>query len=656
MIKKSIEVEGSHCQCSDNCTSDDVCGCKSGEKLENLSSHEGCDCNSDNVDKHSSKVNCDCNSADYKEDHIIGISATPEEKVMDALKDIKKSSIERISEDVNNGEISMAEATPKKNERNFKILLIAPRYSITNKKDYDYYFPMGLGYISAVLKKAGYHVDCLNLNHFEGTIKDIVYNKLDKEKYDFVGTGNMGIGYFVTETIINSIKAHKSNPKIILGGWILTSEPEVVSMDLNFDYGIIDEGEESVLELLEHLENNKNLSDIKGVVYFDEDRTPIITEKRRPPKNLDAIPFPDFESFGYEEWLNNQTPNMSYMNSIFDEPRMYPFVGSRSCPYQCTFCYHFNSHYRARSINNMMEEINMVVKKYKINRLYLYDELFAFNRDILIEFCNRINELRSEISWPLHWIPTMKVSIVDPELLKILKNAGCDIISYGFESASDTVLESMQKKTTSQQIENARRWTLEAGIALQGNFIFGDIAETKETAYETLNYVTEKCEGQVNMNFIIPYPDSKMYRYCLQKGLITDRLDFVKNWVGKDREIRINMTEKMSDEELDQLGKDFMKVLAKHRKVVEPLKVEKTGEDIYDLLIECPYCKKTMTYKNFRISNIFDYGYGILCRECPYRFHVASKLRKWAYKHFDKTKKIKDIGMRITNFIGKRKL
>jgi len=126
MIKKSIEVEGSHCQCSDNCTSDDVCGCKSGEKLENLSSHEGCDCNSDNVDKHSSKVNCDCNSADYKEDHIIGISATPEEKVMDALKDIKKSSIERISEDVNNGEISMAEATPKKNERNFKILLIAP--------------------------------------------------------------------------------------------------------------------------------------------------------------------------------------------------------------------------------------------------------------------------------------------------------------------------------------------------------------------------------------------------------------------------------------------------------------------------------------------------------------------------------------------------
>ena len=82
----------------------------------------------------------------------------------------------------------------------------------------------------------------------------------------------------------------------------------------------------------------------------------------------------------------------------------------------------------------------------------------------------------------------MSVNNVDDELLRILKDSGCKVVSYGFESISDDVLKSMKKPITAEKIDNALKLTLKQGLAIQANFIFGDIAETKSTAYETLNY------------------------------------------------------------------------------------------------------------------------------------------------------------------------
>ena len=113
----------------------------------------------------------------------------------------------------------------------------------------------------------------------------------------------------------------------------------------------------------------------------------------------------------------------------------------------------------------------------------------------LLEFCDGIKKLKSEISWDLKWSPQLTVHSVDGDLLKIMKEAGCELISYGFESFSPIVLKSMGKPITPQQIDNAIKETLKAKIAIQANFIFGDIAETKETAEETLNYWKNHCKG-----------------------------------------------------------------------------------------------------------------------------------------------------------------
>ena len=128
-----------------------------------------------------------------------------------------------------------------------KILLVVPKYDLKffpsddiTRPNYYYFFPLSLGYISAILKKAKYDVDCLNLNHYEGTVEELIRKKLDKRTYDVVCTGNTALEYASTEVIINSVRNHESKPKFILGGPIITSEPKIIFEDLKPDFAALE--------------------------------------------------------------------------------------------------------------------------------------------------------------------------------------------------------------------------------------------------------------------------------------------------------------------------------------------------------------------------------------------------------------------------------
>jgi radical SAM superfamily enzyme YgiQ (UPF0313 family) len=264
------------------------------------------------------------------------------------------------------------------------------------------------------------------------------------------------------------------------------------------------------------------------------------------------------------------------------------------------------------------------------------------------EFCKRISKLRKELPWELRWVNAMRVSDVDSDVLKMIKEAGCDIISYGLESYSPIVLKSMKKMIAPEQIDKAIKETFKNNIAIQGNFIFGDIAETKETANETLNYWKENCDGQIHLAFIMPFPDSEMYQSCLKRGIIKDKLEFIRNLKG---EFAINMTEKMSNKEFNQLKKEVDKALAKHRKIVKPLFLKKTGNKRYELKIECPYCKQKIEYRNFVIENRLYYILYVMCKNCSKKFHIGGDLMMSLHKNYDKLKRFKSMKESIADYI-----
>ena len=119
--------------------------------------------------------------------------------------------------------------------RKFRLLMVAPRQSIVGDKGYSYeamcdpnYFPIGMGYITSILKSAGYQVDCMNLNYRNGSTRDLISKALDDGNYDFVCTGDNAKGFAITERIIQTVRNHGSKARVILGGPIVTSEPETM--------------------------------------------------------------------------------------------------------------------------------------------------------------------------------------------------------------------------------------------------------------------------------------------------------------------------------------------------------------------------------------------------------------------------------------------
>ncbi|MEK6893422.1 MAG: radical SAM protein, partial [Nanoarchaeota archaeon] len=387
----------------------------------------------------------------------------------------------------------------------YSILMIIPKQKATREKDYTYIFPLGITYISAVLKKEGYNVDCLNMNHKIGTPEEIINEQLNKKNYDFVGTGSITTAYQVMKKIIDTLKIHRSRPKVILGGLIITSEPETIFKLLEPDYAVIGEGEETVIELLEAIKQKRDLKKIKGIEFRDDKGELILTETKQPTNNLDTGPYPDYEGFEFDKFLNNLHPNShDYIYSAFDRPRVYSIMGSRGCPFNCTFCYHYNR-YRKRSVDSIMQELEIMVPKYKTNIILFYDECIAADKVRLTELCKKMTELRQKISWEIKWYPQLTVHNIDDETLKMMKDAGVAGVSYGFESFSPTVLKSMNKPITPQMIDSAFKKTMKAGLTMQANFIFGDTAETMETAMETLSWWKKNAQGQIHLLFIQPY-------------------------------------------------------------------------------------------------------------------------------------------------------
>ncbi len=328
------------------------------------------------------------------------------------------------------------------------ILIIIPKYNHSSNPDYSYNFPLGLAYISATLKKAGHSVDCANLNHLKGNVEELVNKFLNRKKYDLVGSGGNAFLYAQLKTIVKTIHSHSSKPYVVIGGPIITSEPLLMFESLGTDFAVLGEGEETIKELARSL-GTKNIPKVKGII-FQENGKPKFTESREPIKDIESIPYPDFEGIEFNIQLDNMHCNDNWNFQAFDFPRTYPILASRGCPFNCTFCWH-DMRFRARSINDVINELRENVKKYNINNIMIYDDCFSANKDRLYEFCKEIKFLSKEVGRELKWHCQLIVNTVDTDMLRTMKESGCDMISYGFESFSPIVLKSMRKPITPEK-------------------------------------------------------------------------------------------------------------------------------------------------------------------------------------------------------------
>jgi radical SAM superfamily enzyme YgiQ (UPF0313 family) len=463
------------------------------------------------------------------------------------------------------------------------------------------YPPLGVAYVAGALRNTGRRISAINLSIIN--YLDELLNKIKDENIDVLCVGALSGQYPELKKMISAVRENFSHVKIIIGGGIITAEPEFIIKHLDMDFGCIGYGEDLICEFADCLEANGDFSKIKGLIYKNSSNVLIVNPRRPEPESINDIPYPALDLFGIGGGMG-----INKKNSL-------PIIGSRSCPFNCTFCFSPSGYsYKERSLDSIFTEIKYWKNKFEITGVYFVDELFGRSKERVYEFCKRFYELDLEL------MVQLRVDIVTEKLISVLKNANCKSILYGIESVNQKVLDSMKKNITIQQIENALKLTHQYNIANFSNLIFGDKAETYEMANESLSWSYRNSSYGLFHNFIIAYPGTALYNYGVEIGRI-DKLDFLEKGCPV-----VNLSS-MSDREFEKLKR---KVDGINSLFGEPVINPRTGIHEDGILMfygDCPNCDTSNCIRSENFMESATVLSNDCCVKCGSKMRITNHFR-----------------------------
>lgn len=405
---------------------------------------------------------------------------------------------------------------------------------------YMHLFPIALAYIAAVLEKEGYDVEIYNQDKYHSPDEDIT-EYLNKNKFDIVGVSVTG-GYYQYRKLIKiseAINNSKNRPFYVIGGHGPSPEPEYFHKITNADAIVIGEGEITILELMKAISNKTSFSEIKGISYVDGEKV-VINQERPLISNINTIPFPAYNLFPVDYYKLKRGPHVSNADFVMD------VIAGRGCTFKCNFCYRMDEGFRPRSAESIIEEINLLKREYGITYVAFQDELLMSSVERTVQLCNAFMKAKLNIKWNCNG----RLNYAKPDVLRLMRQAGCVLINYGIEAMDDQVLRNMKKGLTTKQIIKGIETTLEIGISPGLNIIFGNIGDTKETLQKGVEFLLKYDDGTMlrTIRPVTPYPGSPLYYYAIEKGLLKGCEDFYENKHTNSDLLAVNFTDMSEDE------------------------------------------------------------------------------------------------------------
>ena len=412
------------------------------------------------------------------------------------------------------------------------------------------FVPMGLGYIVNSIHNAGYTFEILDLDVLkEGA--DAVQKHLCHKQYDVVLTGCIVTGYSIVKDVIKHIKTINPQTIVVVGNTVASSIPEHLLVHGGADVAVLGEGDKTVVELLKLLESGESLRQCKGIVYKDGE---IVHTSVRPPiKNLDEIPFVNWDLFDVWAYINKS--EAAAENSIplpKKDIRLFPICSARGCVHKCTFCYHSFKKvlYRRRSNKNIIDEIETLINKYGINTFYLQDDLTFHSKKMVAEFVSLIEQRKLKFYWRATCCANLFQEDGDVELAKEMHKSGCISMGFSLESADMGILNAMNKRHTPEQFIRQAETFRQANIVSLTSLVVGYPTETPETIRKTIDCCI-KARVYPSVGFLLPQPGSKMFDYAFENKYIRDMEEYLL-MLGDRQDLRMNMT-KIPDDQLKKL-------------------------------------------------------------------------------------------------------
>jgi radical SAM superfamily enzyme YgiQ (UPF0313 family) len=376
---------------------------------------------------------------------------------------------------------------------------------------------LGLGYISAVLAKNGYEVKVVDCNNMPQRLSEGPKIKFKQEEpEDWKLRVNRGIEFKpdVVGVSINSFTQESAyeiaaycrgvlgNKAIYLAGGPHVTVFKKEFMEKNhhlFDFAVVGEGEETIIDLLNNLETPQA---VKGIMFYDQAQGLIVqTPERTPISNLDALPFPNLESFDSVQEAGN------LIN--------YQMSSSRGCPYKCVFCSQILSRYwRARSPENVISEIKSAQQKFGIKSITFWDDNFTLNIERAKKICDLLISENLNLTFGLAGV---RADRLDEELLQKLKRAGCVSIFIGIEDGDEETFKYVGKGETLEQIRTAVSLIKKYGIELSSYMVVGLVNSTYDSFLRSLKFV-ESLGISAHWNIAFPIPHTGLYDWAKING------------------------------------------------------------------------------------------------------------------------------------------
>jgi anaerobic magnesium-protoporphyrin IX monomethyl ester cyclase len=355
-------------------------------------------------------------------------------------------------------------------------------------------------------------LDCRELIHRHNTddLVPIILTRIKDFRPDFIGISIVTAAFYNARRIVGCIRDRFPEITLIAGGAHPSVEPELTLEQIpGIDAVCIGPGEEVCLELAQGV----RLDGIDGLMLRGSQEE----YKKRPVEtDIDKYPFPNYDlvetSFYTAMYYSRYWGCLSSSLSA---------LTSRSCPYSCKFCAsEWSRPFRYHSAEYVVE-LAKYLSRYDIHQIHFWDDTIAFDHDRLEAICQGFAE--SGLFAPhgrLRWSACMCAHQVKPELLRLMKTAGCYHVHMGIESGSDRILKAVTKRATVEMNRKACRYVQEAGLNLGITFMVGIPGETEQDIKATLQFV-----GEINGNTVLPIayhpmPGSPLYQELQEKGII----------------------------------------------------------------------------------------------------------------------------------------
>jgi len=365
--------------------------------------------------------------------------------------------------------------------------------------------PLGLASIAAVLEGEGHTVSVLDANALNLPPQDIVEQLPES---DVVGITAMTPTINHAMGIAHHLRLARPGLPVILGGAHATLLPqETLAAAPEIDYIVRGEGEATIIELLRAIEGHASPKDIPGITYRDGGSI-VSTPARDNGVDITALPFPAYHLLAGYRYRPHPPHGLA-------RPFM-AAVTSRGCPYRCAYCSKpvFGSRFRGQAPERVVDEIAYLQERFGVREIAFYDDVFTLDKKRAHAIAAGILERGLRVRWTCE----SRVNLVDGELLRHMKRAGCYAVAYGIESASPEILEILHKDITLEQVEAAVRVTREVGIQTVGYLMIGSPGETPDTIAATLDLARRLKLDFAQFSLTTPFPGTELYQLYRQEA------------------------------------------------------------------------------------------------------------------------------------------